>query len=128
MRIVRAVGFVLPMLCTVAAPVGAATVNKCRLPDGRVIYQDADCARGGRTLARWDTPPDPPVAHAPPPRVAPHRRASNARRRVAMRVASTPDPCRAAKERRDATERRVGLARTYELLSALQRDVYEACK
>ena len=48
-----------------------------------------------------------------------------------MRRRSSPEPrdeCREAKARRDETERRVGLSRTYELLSAMQREVFDACR
>ncbi|TCZ88338.1 DUF4124 domain-containing protein [Lysobacter sp. N42] len=131
MRMFRTWMLVLVALIASSSPAGAQTVQKCRAPDGTVRYQSAACAPGERVLATWDAEPDPatPVAAPSMPTramsTAP-RRGRTAYRRAAARA--DVDPCRAAKERRDAVERRVGLARTYELLSALQRDVYDACR
>lgn len=129
MRIVRL--SIAACLLFVAGPACAATVHKCRHADGRVVYQGVECTAGARTLASWEAPRDPVVARprgsaaartrTPPAQATRYRRAT-------PRIAAAADPCGAARARRDATERRVGLARTYELLSALQRDVYEACK
>lgn len=115
-----------------SAPAPAATVHKCRRPDGSVAYQGAACARGEITLAAWEAAPDPEpvvqhtrrVARPAAPRIA---RAAPRTRRAARGEAGV-DPCRAARERRDSVERQVGLARTYELLSALQREVFDACR
>ena len=115
----------------IAAPAWAATrIHACRSPDGALVYQDAACARGQRQVREWDAPADPIVprpAYRRPSESAPQRRTRMPGARAA-RVAKSSDPCRDARERRDATERRVGLARTYELLSALQREVYDACR
>ena len=120
------------LLSVAAGANAAATIHKSRGPDGRVPYQGYACDPGARTLERWDAPPDPVVAVAPRSSPASTRRrarmTSTSRRRISAPASSGSDTCAAAKERRDAIERRVGLARTYELLSALQRDVYEACK
>ncbi|MFZ5656417.1 MAG: DUF4124 domain-containing protein [Pseudomonadota bacterium] len=131
MPIFRTWMLALPALVGALSPAGAQTVQKCRAADGTVRYQSAACAPGERVLATWDAEPDPAMPAAAPS--VPTRAESTAprRRRPAYRRAASRvdvDPCRAAKERRDAIERRVGLARTYELLSALQRDVYEACR
>lgn len=115
-----------------SAPAPGATVHKCRRPDGSVAYQGAACARGEITLAAWEAAPDPEpavqrtrrMARPAAPRIA---RVAPRTRRVARGEADV-DPCRAARERRDSIERQVGLARTYELLSALQRDVFDACR
>lgn len=122
----------ISLLSVVAGANAATTIHKCRGPDGRVTYQGDACAPGARTLERWDAPPDPTVAEAPRLSSASTRRkaraTSTSRRRTSSPASSGSDSCAAAKERRDSIERRVGLARTYELLSALQRDVYDACK
>jgi hypothetical protein len=113
------------------SPVQAGTVQKCVGPGGHVVYRDAPCERGQRVLESWAFRPDPPIPGAAgamrPGTQSPTRRARASARRP-IRAVAQRDPCHAARERRDAVERRVGLARTYELLSALQRDVYEACK
>lgn len=113
----------------------AVKVHKCRTVAGNVLYQSSPCAPGERTLAAWEAPADPPIPAAAKRRATealsrPERRGrsrgSYRSRQVA--VASAIDGCAAAKARRDEIERRVGLARTYELLSALNREVYDACK
>lgn len=123
---------VIVLLLAMATPAAATAVHKCRLVDGRIVYQSAGCAPGERTLATWEAVADPPQAQAPQPRAAstrgPTRARGPARRRSGAAVAARVDSCAAAKERRDAIERRVGLSRTYELLSALQREVYDACR
>lgn len=126
---------VAALLLAAAAPALASTsastrVHACRGVDGAVAYQDAPCARSQRLLREWIAPPDPVVPRPPRQRAresAPQRSLRTPSVRGA-RVAKSSDPCREARERRDATERRVGLARTYELLSALQREVYDACR
>lgn len=122
--------WMLAALVIASSPVAAATVQKCRRPDGSVAYQSAACAPGDRTLATWDAAPDPVlrVPHARRPARDAVPRTVHARRAVRRAQRVEVDPCRAARERRDAIEREVGLARTYDLLSALQRDVYEACR
>ncbi len=132
MRPARCPVVIVLLLLTAAAPAAATAVHKCRLVDGRIVYQSAGCAPGERTLATWEAIADPPATQAPQPRVAstrgPARARAPARRRSAAASESRVDSCSAAKERRDAIERRVGLSRTYELLSALQREVYDACR
>lgn len=120
------------LLLAVSTAQAATTIHKCALPGGRVVYQGHPCSDGLRTLARWDAPVDatpgplPDTAAKPAKRARRSTRASG--RRASAARALSADPCAAAKERRDAIERRVGLSRTYELLSALQRDVYDACR
>lgn len=120
------------LLLVAAAPAGATSVHKCGLADGRIVYQSGECGRGERMLARWDAVPDPPSAQSPRSRTAsperPARSGSSVRRRSTRSSAAAVDACGEAKQRRDAAERRAGLSRTYDFLSALQRDVYDACK
>ena len=122
----------LSMLFGSVAPLAATPVHKCGLPDGRTVYQSAECARGHRTLARWHAAPDPVVANgtrsARSARAVASTRAAPRHRRRAGDGAPPRDPCRDARARRDAIEREAGLSRTYDLLSALQREVYEACR
>jgi hypothetical protein len=114
-----------------AMAAGAQTVQKCLGQDGRARYQSAPCEPGERVIAQWAAEPEPePVRAAVSQRPAPARtyRAPRAQRAASGRMDSPVDRCRAAKEHRDAVEKRVGLARTYELLSALNSQVYDACK
>lgn len=43
--------FAAPMLCAALAAGPAAAVQKCTLPDGRVVYQDAACTAGATAQA-----------------------------------------------------------------------------
>ncbi|WP_456952813.1 hypothetical protein [Lysobacter sp. HA35] len=43
-------------------------------------------------------------------------------------MTDTHDDCAQARDYRDAVERRAGLSRNYDLLSALQERVYRACR
>lgn len=122
--------FLLATALSAACAANAATIHQCLGADGGTVWRDSACVRGERTMRSWDAPADPPVALRPARATAgtsqrPRRVSARRARAVA---AAAPDPCRAAKDRRDAIERRVGLARTYELLSALQREVYDACR
>jgi len=80
----------------------------------------------------WDAVPEPVQATLPARRHSDrHRPAARATGRRSERVrvaAGTVDTCAQAREYRDAAERRAGLARDYDLLSALQRRVYDACR
>ena len=113
----------------------AQTVQKCVARDGQARYQSGPCERGMRTAEAWDAVPEPePVRSVRAvPDYAP-RRARRSRRpfRVsrARLDASIPatESCEQARAYRDDAERRAGLARNYELLSTLQRRVYDACK
>lgn len=114
-----------------AVQASTPTVQKCRSASGAVRYQSAPCLPGERQLAVWDATPEPVARPLETRRERPFQRAERrraARPRASIAAVVTADRCQAAKERRDAIERQVGLARTYELLSALQRDVYDACR
>ena len=122
-------------LCVVYAMPSAASpvvVHKCMDTGGGVVYQSAPCPRTMRMLARWDAPPDPvrPLVDRATRRTPPIGRDTRHRpRRWKISVpARTVDACAAAKARREQIERRVGLARTYDMLSALDRDVFDACR
>lgn len=123
----------------------AQTVHKCVDADGTVSYQSASCSAGLREAARWDATPEPaPTAEQLRSRQAAReheraeseflsRRAGTANARVARNVgaagrASPPSACAAARAAREETLERVGLKRTYELLSRLDEQVRKACR
>jgi hypothetical protein len=116
-----------------ALPAHAQTVQKCVSRDGQARYQSEPCARGSRTAEVWDAAPDPvETSPAASRRATPRARTARQPRRgvrVANRqLASAPDSCEQARAYRDEAERRAGLARNYDLLSTLQRRVYDACR
>jgi hypothetical protein len=109
----------------------AQTVQKCVARDGQARYQSEPCGRGLRTAEVWDATPDPVAAPASAaPRAKPRRTRPAGRiyRSQARQVASTADACEQARAFRDEAERRAGLARNYDLLTILQRRVYDACR
>ena len=121
-------GCVIALSCTHAA---AQNVYKC-VAAGVVSYQSAPCEHGAREMARWDAPPDPPSrVHQPASGL--ERRASEPRTTRTgtahiARNAVKPSACEAAKANRDRTLERVGLKRTFDLLSRLDEQVRNACR
>lgn len=124
----------LPMAAT------AQTVQKCQSPSG-VRFQSAPCGRGERTVEVWDATPEPeapPRAYAPSREPRPGTTRGRTVRRYSGRSARTASAvyarmprgrtCEEARAYRDAMERRAGLSRNYDLLSALQGQVYDACQ
>ena len=122
----------LAMLWSVAH---AQQVHKCT--DGKqVSYQSQPCDSTQHTLRQWDATPEPvptgtqaaQTAKAP---AAPARKASS-RRSTSSHTRSRPEPaesrCQAAKSKREAKLRAVGLKRTFDLLRKLDDAVYEACR
>lgn len=133
----RPVGpLVAALILALACPESRAqSVQKCEDRAGRVRYQSAPCGRGERTLETWEAVPDPEPVRRMAATVEREPRASRSGSRRARRPRARAhvaersfDSCSEAKAYRDAVERRVGLDRTYELLSALSRQVYDACK
>jgi hypothetical protein len=121
-------------LSILAAPAGAQpdALYKCDGGGGRVVYRSAGCGAGETALAAWRV-----ARFTEPPAVQPFPRPDAAARpRSVLRAggaragrrAEPVDACQAARARRDEVERRVGLARTYELLAGLSRDVFDACR
>lgn len=117
----------------------AQTVQKCRSREG-VRFQSAPCGVGERTVEVWDATPAPEVAA---PRYASagetrsvrgraRRHGARRSRRTSLAMLSGTVPqgrsCADARAYRDAMERRAGLDRNYDLLSALQRPVFDACR
>ena len=113
------------------------TVHVCEDGHGGRIYQDAPCDRGERPIDTRSfaiATPDPALAaRSRATEVEMDRRnrgEGRARivRTAAARKAAPPDPCKAAKARRDAELKRVGLKRTFDQLSRLDGDVWDSCK
>ena len=134
----RVVAFLVACISIASTDSHAQTVQKCLDAQGGVRYQSLPCGRGDRTLASWDAVPDETVpARRDVGRASGRsggegsKRATRSRR-PASSAASLHAPrvhtCDQAKAYRDAVERQVGLARTYELLTALSRHVYDACR
>lgn len=132
----RSIALLLPLLVLPLAT-SAQTVQKCQSSAG-VRYQSAPCGRYERTVEVWDATPSPelPVLDAARPRATTAR---SSRRPPSRRTAAQWDvagvgngqpgrSCSDARAYRDAMERRAGLSRNYDLLSALQRPVYDACR
>lgn len=130
----------LLLACAVLAPSAHAasyTVHVCTDARGGRIYQDAPCAEGERPVATRAY-----AIAAPDPTLVARTRAIETEmdrrnrgegrprlgRTAAARRTAAQDPCKAAKARRDAELKRVGLKRTFDLLSRLDGDVWDACK
>lgn len=138
----RALAIVL--LVVSAAPVAAQSLHQCIDRKGHVSFTSEPCGPGQKTQKVVDATPErmtPERAaqlehrrhqdeansaylrrlagHDRPPQAAPRRTSSGD---------SKASRCQAAKTRRDETLRRVGLRRTFSLLSELDLAVYEACK
>lgn len=122
-------GSIIALLCMQAA---AQNVYKCVAPGGLVSYQSAACEQGARETARWDAPPDPPSPVRPhasgAERRTPGSPASRTARAHIARDQAWPSACEAAKTNRDRTLERVGLKRTFDLLSRLDEQVRNACR
>jgi len=118
---------------TAAPPaMGASMVYRCVGAAGDVSFQSQPCTQGQQTTR---------VIHAAPererPRYSPGTNAVSNNVQVVNTINNTVHAddrerrrraCDAARRNRDATLRRVGLARTYDLLQKLDAQVYEACK
>ena len=122
----------LLLLLALSLSAHAQTVQKCVAPGGAVRYQSEPCGRGMRTAEVWSAEPDAEAPRAaaipaePTPKAPPRR--TRARRAYAGARGAGRDACAEARAYRDEGERRAGLTRNYELLSALQRKVYDACR
>lgn len=139
MLILRAPRLVfLLMLAPFVAFADAPAVHVCVDARGHVAYQNAPCPDGQRTR---DVRPYrlQPVDAALASRTKDIEQEMDRRNRGvsgprAVRASSgraaktAPDPCKAAKAKRKSTLDRVGLKRTYDLLSRLDGEVWEHCK
>lgn len=134
------------MLAMGEAP--AQHVHKC-LKDKNVSYQSTPCDSERQTVKQWVAIPDPtPSAQdierqrsaitqvkreSASRRVRSGRSGAPVARRsratgVSISAARDGERCAAAKRRRDATERRLGLSRTFETMQKLSTMIYEACR
>ena len=132
MRIGNVVWTGVALLSLSAGAAGAQTVQKCVSREGNARFQSAPCARGERTAEVWDATPETEGANPRTTRSGATRRTRRTAepRRVADARAAvqTGDACADARAYRDLAERRAGLSRNYDLLSTLQRRVFEACR
>ena len=132
---------ILLLLCLLPAAADAHKVYKCVARGGAVSYQSAPCPAA--TTARiWDATPEPP------PDAAELRRREQAYRngltesRYLSHLAGTDRPgraraysirlggrdCEVARARRERKLAAAGMDRDYDLISALNTAVYDACK
>lgn len=120
------------------APAHAATytVHVCEDAHGDRIYQDVPCDAGTRSVAARAyaiATPDPALAARTRAIEAEMDRRNRGEGRVRVvrttlaRRATAPDPCRSAKVRRESELKRVGLKRTFDQLSRLDGEVWDAC-
>jgi hypothetical protein len=135
------------LACALWSTQGAAqTVHKCVLADGATSYQSLPCAGSAREAVRWDAPPDPLPSAEQLAKLAMLREHGRAESEFLSRRAGTgvrggdtsrthrvpaagrPSSCDAARATREQTLERVGLKRTYELLSRLDEQVRKACR
>jgi len=119
-----------------AAQAAAQEIHTCIDAGGIKSYQNAPCDPGQRTASvrSYEAKPDDPALAA---RSAAIRQEMDRRNRpggkativrTVSRRASGPTPCQAAKAKREATLKRVGLKRNFDLLSSLDSEVWEVCK
>lgn len=139
----------LSLACLLALPLTARSQHVYKCVDGSdTSYQSVPCAEGKRLARQWDAAPDPlpsreqvaiqREAKAKGERESQYlralaRRASTGARRprsmaATISAARDGDRCTSAKKRRDATERKLGLNRTFETMQRLSKLVSEACR
>jgi Domain of unknown function (DUF4124) len=126
----------LPGAHAVAQDTVAQRIHTCVDARGTRSYQNLPCAADQRTASvrSYEARPEDPTLAA---RTAAIQQEMDRRNRpsgkaTVVRAASLrragPTPCQAAKTRREATLKQVGLKRTYDLLSRLDSEVWELCK
>ena len=130
------------LLLLLPTAVDAASLYKCVARSAPVSYQSEPC--GAAATARvWEVTPEPPPDAAERARRRQDHQRGRAESRYLSRLARTDRPsrarayairlgggrdCDAARERRERKLAAVGLERDYELVSALNDAVFEACK
>ncbi|KQZ57821.1 MULTISPECIES: DUF4124 domain-containing protein [unclassified Lysobacter] len=132
---------ILLLLCLLPAAAGAHNVYKCVARTGAVSYQSAPCAAA--TTARiWDATPEPPPDSVELQRREQAYRSGLTESRYLSRLAGTDRPgraraysirlgghgCEAARARRERKLAAAGMDRDYDLVSALNTAVFDACK
>ena len=151
---VRQIALALAIALTLVGHAGAQTLYQCAAAAGH-SYQQTPCPRNVRTLRTIETMPEPPLnpeqrreraekaaedraestflAHmAGTEQVVTARRsttyAARSGGRSQSRRAMPVDSCSAAREARSRALRTMGLDRTFDRLSALDKTVAEACR
>lgn len=134
---IRLILLVFIAICALpAAQATAQEIHICIDAKGIKSYQNAPCDPGQRTasIRSYEAKPDDPAVTA---RSAAIQQEMDRRNRpsgkatvvrTANRRPSGPTPCQAAKAKREATLKRVGLKRNFDLLSRLDSEVWEVCK
>ena len=123
----------LLVLLMLAGNTQAEVLYRCVSASGAVSWQAAACGQGMRMMKAMEYTPDAPTAtHVPlQASVIPTRRKPRLATRYRMSARTTrskPNACVRARTRREATLERVGLKRTYDLLSKLDADVRAVCR
>lgn len=139
----------LSLVWLMALPLEAQSQQVYKCVDGpHASYQSVPCADGERLVKQWEAVPDPvptpeQVAKQEEAQAQGEResrylrslasRAGTGARRprstgVTISAARDGDRCASAKKRRDATERKLGLDRTFETMQRLSKLVSEACR
>lgn len=130
----KSMRYLLALLLSLGGTSHAQVLNRCMAGSGAVSWQSTSCDRGSRQVRSIAYTPDVPTAAltTTPRSVKADRKSGSSRRssyRVSARqVQSRRDPCTKAKDHREATLERVGLKRTYDLLSRLDADVRRVCR
>lgn len=131
----------LLLLCLLPAVAGAHTVYKCVARGGAVSYQSEPCV-AATTARTWDATPEPPPDAAELQRREQAYRNGLTESRYLSRLAGTDRPgraraysiriggrdCEAARARRERKLAAAGMDRDYDLVSALNTAVHDACK
>ena len=129
----------LIFLVFILLPTSQATaqeIHTCIDAKGIRSYQNLPCDPGQRTASvrSYEAKPEDPAVAA---RSAAIQQEMDRRNRpsgkatvvrTATRRPAGPTPCQAAKAKREATLKRVGLKRNFDLLSRLDSEVWDVCK
>lgn len=138
---IRMIGLALLLVSSAAQ---SQSVYKCRDGNGNPSYQSQPCEDGRPEEKRWDTEPRRVSAEDEQRRRAAEQAIETDRRALRTRNAPPPgrpsratgaqirtgrnaESCDAAKARREASLRRSGLKRSFNLLRRLDDDVWRAC-
>lgn len=119
-----------------AASATAQDIHTCIDAKGVKSYQNLPCDPGQRTakVLSYEAKPDDPAVSA---RSAAIQQEMDRRNRPGGKTAvvgtthrrpAGPTPCQAAKAKREATLKRAGLKRNFDLMSRLDSEVWEVCK
>ena len=119
-----------------ASQATAQEIHTCIDAKGIRSYQNLPCDPGQRTASvrSYEAKPEDPAVAA---RSAAIQQEMDRRNRpsgkatvvrTATRRAAGPTPCQAAKAKREATLKRVGLKRNFDLMSRLDSEVWDVCK